>query len=62
MEPCLTQKVFEGRLRELANIEKLEVAEPNPLQEATAQNLEFVHGKGRQRTQMRSGADCLHHR
>ena len=40
-----TQKVCEGRLRELANIEKLEVAEPIPLQEARAQNLEIVYGK-----------------
>ena len=40
-----TQKVYEGRLRELANIEKLEVAEPIQLQEARAQNLEIVCGK-----------------
>ena len=40
-----TQKVYEGRLRELAIIEKLEVAEPIPLQEARAQNLEIVSGK-----------------
>ena len=40
-----TQKVYEGRLRELANIEKLEVAEPIHLQEARAQNLEIVFGK-----------------
>ena len=40
-----TQKVYEGRLRELANIEKLEVAEPIQLQEARAQNLEIVFGK-----------------
>ena len=40
-----TQKVYEGRLRELANIEKLEVAQPIQLQEARAQNLEIVHGK-----------------
>ena len=39
------QKVYEGRLRELANIEKLEVAEPIQLQEARAQNLETVYGK-----------------
>ena len=36
--------MFEGRLRELANIEKL-VAEPIQLQEARAQNLEIVDGK-----------------
>ena len=40
-----TQKVYEGRLRELANIEKLEVAEPIQLQEARDQNLEIVYGK-----------------
>ena len=40
-----TQKVYEGRLRELVNIEKLEVAETVPLQEARAQNLEVVYGK-----------------
>ena len=40
-----TQKVYEGRLRDLANIEKLEVAEPIQLQEGRAQNLEIVHGK-----------------
>ena len=40
-----TQKVHEGRLRELANTEKLEVAESIPLQEARAQSLEIVHGK-----------------
>ena len=40
-----TQKVYEGRLKELANIEKLEVAEPIQLQEARAQNLEIVYGK-----------------
>ena len=40
-----TQKVYEGRLRELANIEKLESAEPIPLQDARAQNLEIVYGK-----------------
>ena len=40
-----TQKVYEGRLRELANIEKLEVAEPIQLQEARAQSLEIVYGK-----------------
>ena len=39
-----TQKVYEGRLRELANIEKLEVAESIPLKEARAQSLEIVHG------------------
>ena len=59
MEPCL---------RELANIEKLEVAEPVQLQEARVESLEIVYGKwlddvkGRQRTQMRSGADWLQHR
>ena len=40
-----TQKVYEGRLKELVNIEKLEVAEPIQLQEARAQNLEIVYGK-----------------
>ena len=40
-----TQNVYEGRLRELANMEKLEVAEPIQLQEARAQNLELVYGK-----------------
>ena len=40
-----SQKVCEGRLRELANIEKLEVAEPVQLQEARAQSLEIVYGK-----------------
>ena len=45
MEPCLTQKVYEGRLSELANIEKLEVAEPIQLQEARTQSLEIVYGK-----------------
>ena len=40
-----TQKVYEGRLRELATIEKLEVAEPIQLQEARAQSLETVYGK-----------------
>ena len=39
------QKVYEGRLRELANIEKLEVAERIQLREARAQSLEIVHGK-----------------
>ena len=39
------QKVYEGRLRELANIEKLEVAEPIQLQEARAQSLEIIYGK-----------------
>ena len=34
-----------GRLREFANIEKLEVAEPIQLQEGRAQNLEIVCGK-----------------
>ena len=37
-------KVYEGRLRELANIEKLE-AQPIQLQEARAQSLEIVYGK-----------------
>ena len=40
-----TLKVYEGRLRELANIEKLEVAEHIQLQEARAQSLEIVNGK-----------------
>ena len=40
-----SQKVYEGRLRELANTEKPEVAEPIQLQEARAQSLETVHGK-----------------
>ena len=40
-----TQKVYEGRLRELADTEKLEVAEPIPLQEARAQNLEIIYRK-----------------
>ena len=40
-----TQKVHESLLRELANIEKLEVAGRIPLHEARAQNLEIVHGK-----------------
>ena len=40
-----TQKVYEGRRRELATIEKLEVAETIQLQEARAQNLETVYGK-----------------
>ena len=40
-----TQKVYEGRLRELANIEKLEVAEPIQLQEARVKSLEIVYGK-----------------
>ena len=38
-------KVHEGLLRELANTEKLEVAESIPLQEARAQSLEIVYGK-----------------
>ena len=38
-----SQKVYEGRLRELGNIEKLEVAEPIQLQEARAQSLEIVY-------------------
>ena len=37
--------MFEGRLRELANIQKLEVAEPIQLQEARAQNLKTARGK-----------------
>ena len=41
-----TQKVYEGRLRELANIEKLEVAEPIQLQEARVKSLEIVYGSG----------------
>ena len=63
-----TTKVYEGRLRELANIEKQDVAEPIPLQEARAQSLEIFYGKwlddakGRQKTQMRSGAEWLRHR
>ena len=61
-----TQKVCEGRLRELANIEKREVAEPILFQEARAQNLEIVCGKSVDdatgKTQTRSGADCLQHR
>ena len=44
-QECDTQKVYEGRLRELANIEKLEVAEPIQLQEAREQSLEIVYGK-----------------
>ena len=64
-----TQKVYEGRLRELANIEKLEVAEPIQLQEARAQNLEIVCGKWLDNVKgtpedlkKRSGADWLQHR
>ena len=37
--------VYEGRLGELANIEKLKVAEEIQLQEARAQSLEIVYGK-----------------
>ena len=37
--------MYEGRLRELANIEKLQLAESIQLQEATAQNLETVYEK-----------------
>ena len=37
--------MYEGRLREHANIEKQEVSEPIPLQEARAQSLEIVCGK-----------------
>ena len=40
-----TQKAYESRVRELVNIEKLEVAEPIQLQEARAQSLEIVYGK-----------------
>ena len=40
-----TQKVYEGRLRELANIEKLEVAEPIQLLEPRVKSLEIVYGK-----------------
>ena len=63
-----SQKVYEGRLRELANIDKLEVAEPIQLQEARAQSQEIVYEsdwimpKGRRRTVMRLGADWLQHR
>ena len=39
------QKVYDGWLRELGNIEKLYVAEPIQLQEVRAQNLEIVHGE-----------------
>ena len=52
--------LYEGRLRELSNIEKLEVAEPIQLQEARDQNLEIVYGKwfdDVRRTQKQSGAD-----
>ena len=37
--------MYEGRLRELADIEKLEVAEPIQLQEARIKSLEIVYGK-----------------
>ena len=37
--------MHDGRLRELANIEKVELAEPIQLQEARAQSLEIVRGK-----------------
>ena len=40
-----TQKVYEGRLRELANFENLEVAESIQLQESRAQSVEIVYGK-----------------
>ena len=40
-----TQKVYEGQLREFVNIEKLEVAEHIPLQEAVVQSQEIVRGK-----------------
>ena len=40
-----TQKVYEGWLRELANIEKLEVAEPVQLHGARVKSLEIVDGK-----------------
>ena len=53
----VTQKVYEGRLRELANIEKLEVAEPIP-----SPGSGWTMRKGRWKTQMRSGADWLRHR
>ena len=49
-------------MKELANIEKLEVAEPIQLQEARTQSLEIVHGKwlddakGTPKGRMRSGA------
>ena len=43
METCLThRRCIEGRLRELANKKKLEVAEPIQLQEARVQSLEIV--------------------
>ena len=63
-----TQKVNEGRPRELANIEKLEVAEPIQLQEATPQNLEIVYrkwlddAKGTSEDPNAVGADWLQHR
>ena len=53
-----TQKVYECRLRELANIEKLEVAEPIQLSTESS----WMTRKGRQKTLMRSGADWLQHR
>ena len=68
VEPCLThRRCHEGRLRELANTEKLEVAETIQLQVARAQSLEIVHSgwtmrKGRQKTRMLSGADRMRHR
>ena len=37
--------MYGGRFKELANIEKLEVAEPIQLQESRAQSLEIVYGK-----------------
>ena len=63
-----TQKVYEGRLRELANIEKLEVAEPSSCKKPELRIWKLSTGggwttsKGRQRTQKRSGADWLQHR
>ena len=41
-----TQKVHEGRLRDLANIEKLEVAEPIQLQEAKFRVWRLSMGSG----------------
>ena len=63
-----THKVYEGRLRELANIDKLEVTEPIQLQEARVKSLEIAYGKwlddvkGTPEDQMRSGADWLQDR
>ena len=39
-----TQRMYEGRLRGLAKIEKLEMAEPIQLQEARAHSLEMIYG------------------